>query len=93
MEQSRAVKTFEELFAELGERASSRPDGSATVAALDGGVHNLGKKILEGAGEVWLAAEHESDEALAGELSQLLYWIQVLMIARGLGLDDVYRKL
>ena len=63
------------------------------MAALDGGVHNLGKKILEEAGEVWLAAEHESDEALAGELSQLLYWIQVLMIARGLGLDDVYRKL
>ena len=88
-----AVKTFEELFAELGERARIRPAGSTTVAALDGGVHNLGKKILEEAGEVWLAAEHESDEALAGEISQLLYWTQVLMIARGLGLDDVYRKL
>ncbi len=93
MEQSRDVKTFEELFAELGERARTRPGGSATVAALDGGIHNLGKKILEEAGEVWLAAEHESDEALAGEISQLLYWTQVLMIARGLGLDDVYRKL
>ena len=93
MEQSRAVKTFEELFAELGERARTRPAGSATVAALDAGVHNLGKKILEEAGEVWLAAEHESDEALAEEISQLIYWTQVLMIARGLGLDDVYRKL
>ena len=87
------MKTFEELFAELGDRARTRPAGSATVVALDGGVHNLGKKILEEAGEVWLAAEHESDEALAGEISQLLYWTQVLMIARGLGLDDVYRKL
>jgi phosphoribosyl-ATP pyrophosphohydrolase len=93
VEQSHDVKTFEELFAELGERARIRPAGSATVAALDAGVHNLGKKILEEAGEVWLAAEHESDEALAGEISQLLYWTQVLMIARGLGLDDVYRKL
>ena len=93
MEQSRAVKTFEELFAELGERARTRPEGSATVAALDAGVHGLGKKILEEAGEVWLAAEHESDEALAEEISQLLYWTQVLMLARGLGLDDVYRKL
>jgi len=93
MEQSRAVKTFEELFAELGERARTRPVGSATVAALDGGVHGLGKKILEEAGEVWLAAEHESDDALAGEISQLLYWTQVLMISRGLVLDDVYRKL
>ena len=87
------MKTFEELFAELGERARSRPAGSATVAALDAGVHSLGKKIIEEAGEVWLAAEHESDEALAEEISQLLYWTQVLMVARGLSLDDVYRKL
>ena len=93
MEQSLAVKTFEDLFAELGERARTRPPGSGTVAALDGGVHAVGKKILEEAGEVWLAAEHESDEALAQELSQLLYWAQVMMIARGLTLDDVYRKL
>jgi phosphoribosyl-ATP pyrophosphohydrolase len=93
VEQSLAVKTFEDLFAELGERARTRPAGSATVAALDGGIHGLGKKILEEAGEVWLAAEHEPDEALAEEISQLLYWTQVLMIARGLSLDDVYRKL
>jgi len=93
VEQSRAVKTFEELFAELGERARTRPSGSATVAALDAGVHTVGKKILEEAGEVWLAAEHEPDDALAEEISQLLYWTQVLMIARGLNLDDVYRKL
>lgn len=93
MTQSLAVKTFDDLFAELDERARTRPPGSGTVAALDSGVHALGKKILEEAGEVWLAAEHESDEALAEELSQLLYWAQVLMIARGLTLDDVYRKL
>ncbi len=91
--QSQAVKTFDELFGELGERARTRPAGSGTVAALDGGVHGIGKKILEEAGEVWLAAEHESDNALAGEISQLLYWTQVLMVSRGLSLDDVYRKL
>jgi phosphoribosyl-ATP pyrophosphohydrolase len=93
MEQSLPVKTFEELFAELGERARTRPAGSSTVAALDAGVHTLGKKILEEAGEVWLAAEHEPDEALAEEISKLLYWTQVLMVARGLSLDDIYRKL
>jgi phosphoribosyl-ATP pyrophosphohydrolase len=93
MKQSLAVKTFEDLFAELGDRARTRPAGSATVAALDGGIHGLGKKILEEAGEVWMAAEHEADDALADEISQLLYWTQVLMIARGLSLDDVYRKL
>ena len=87
------MKTFEDLFAELGDRARTRPAGSATVAALEAGVHAIGKKILEEAGEVWLAAEHECDDALAGEISQLLYWTQVMMIARGLSLDDVYGKL
>lgn len=87
------MKTFESLFAELTERAATRPDGSGTVAALDAGVHAQGKKVLEEAGEVWLAAEHEGDEALAEEISQLLYWVQVLMVARGLQLEDVYRHL
>lgn len=93
MEQSPPVKTFDALFDELSERARTRPAGSGTVAALDAGVHGIGKKILEEAGEVWLAAEHESDNALADEISQLLYWTQVLMLSRGLSLDDVYRKL
>lgn len=87
------VKTFDELFAELVEKAATRPAGSGTVAALDSGVHTLGKKIIEEAGEVWLAAEHESDEALGEEISQLLYWLQVMMVKRGLGLGDVYRHL
>ncbi|HEY0641725.1 MAG TPA: phosphoribosyl-ATP diphosphatase [Pseudonocardiaceae bacterium] len=87
------MKTFDGLFAELTERARTRPAGSGTVAALDAGVHEQGKKLLEEAGEVWLAAEHESDEALAEELSQLLYRAQVIMLGRGLTLDDVYRYL
>ena len=93
VKQLQPVKTFDALFAELSERAKTRPAGSGTVAALDAGVHHLGKKIIEEAGEVWIAAEHESDDELAGEISQLLYWTQVLMIKRGLTLDDVYGKL
>ncbi|MEY4337962.1 MAG: hypothetical protein RL680_857 [Actinomycetota bacterium] len=87
------MKSFESLWAELSEKALLRPDGSGTVAALDAGVHAIGKKILEEAGEVWLAAEHESDEALAEEISQLIYHVQTLMLARGLTLDDVYTYL
>ncbi|MGA9873519.1 MAG: phosphoribosyl-ATP diphosphatase [Rhodococcus sp. (in: high G+C Gram-positive bacteria)] len=93
MKESLTVKTFDSLFAELTERAATRPEGSGTVAALDAGVHAQGKKILEEAGEVWIAAEHEGDAALAEEISQLLYWVQVLMVGRGLTLDDVYRHL
>jgi phosphoribosyl-ATP pyrophosphohydrolase len=87
------MKTFESLWAELSEKAASRPEGSGTVDALDAGVHAIGKKILEEAGEVWLAAEHESDEALAEEISQLIYHLQTLMLARGLSINDVYKFL
>jgi len=87
------MKTFESLWAELSGKALDRPEGSATVAALDAGVHAIGKKVLEEAGEVWLAAEHESDEALAEEISQLIYHVQTLMLARGLSLEDVYTYL
>lgn len=87
------MKTFEELFAELRHKAETRPEGSGTVAQLDSGIHGIGKKIVEEAAEVWMAAEHESEEAAAMEISQLLYHLQVMMIARGLTLDDVYRHL
>ena len=87
------MKTFDELFAELTEKAATRPDGSATVAALDAGLHAQGKKVLEEAGEVWIAAEHEDDAALAEEISQLLYRLQVLMLGRGIRLEDVYKFL
>jgi phosphoribosyl-ATP pyrophosphohydrolase len=87
------VKTFDGLYAELIDRAATRPAGSGTVAALDAGVHEQGKKLLEEAGEVWLAAEHEPDDALAEEISQLLYRVQVLMIGRNLTLEDVYKFL
>jgi len=87
------VKTFEELFEELSIKAVERPDGSGSVKELDAGVHFIGKKILEEAGEVWIAAEYESDESLAEEASQLLYHVQLMLIKRGLTLDDVYRYL
>jgi phosphoribosyl-ATP pyrophosphohydrolase len=93
MKQWDTVKTFGSLFAELQERAVTRPDGSGTVAALDAGVHAQGKKVLEEAGEVWLAAEHESDDALALEISQLIYRMQVIMLGRGITLEQVYRHL
>lgn len=87
------MKSFDDLWIELSEKAASRPEGSATVVALDAGIHSMGKKIIEEAGEVWLAAEHESDEALALEISQLLYRLQVLMLARGISPQDVYKVL
>ncbi|MCG2797797.1 MAG: phosphoribosyl-ATP diphosphatase [Cellulomonas sp.] len=87
------MKTFEDLFAELATKAATRPAGSRTVAELEAGVHAIGKKVVEEAAEVWMAAEYESDERTAEEISQLLYHAQVLMLARGLTLADVYAHL
>jgi phosphoribosyl-ATP pyrophosphohydrolase len=87
------VKSFDGLFAELSERAATRPEGSGTVAELDAGVHAIGKKIVEEAAEVWMAAEYQSDVETAEEISQLIYHLQVLMVAKGLTPVDVYRHL
>ncbi len=87
------MKTFDELWAELSEKARTRPAGSGTVKELDAGVHTIGKKLVEEAAESWMAAEHEGPERAAEEISQLLYQTQVLMLATGLELGDVYRHL
>ena len=87
------MKTFEQLYDELAARAAERPEGSGTVAALDKGVHAIGKKLVEEAAESWMAAEYQSDDEAAEEISQLLYWAQVMMIAKGLTPEDVYRHL
>ena len=87
------VKSFEQLYAELAEKAQTRPEGSGTVAQLDAGVHAIGKKIVEEAAEVWMAAEYEGAQRTAEEIAQLLYHLQVLMVATGLQLEDVYRYL
>lgn len=87
------MKTFEELFAELGERAKARPEGSRTVELLDGGIHAIGKKIVEEAAEVWMAAEYQSDVETAEEISQLVYHLQVLMVAKGITPADIWRHL
>jgi len=87
------VKTFDELFAEISEKAVSRPEGSGTVAELDKGVHGIGKKVVEEAAEVWMAAEYQSNEELAEEISQLVYHLQVMMVAKGLAPADIWRHL
>jgi len=87
------MKSFDELWSELAQRLIERPEGSTTVSAVEAGVHSIGKKIIEEAGEVWLAAEYQSDEELAEEISQLIYYLQTLMLARGLTPSDIYKYL
>ncbi|MGY1682033.1 phosphoribosyl-ATP diphosphatase [Geodermatophilus sp. SYSU D01176] len=87
------MKTFDQLFAELSAKVAAGDPASGTVGAVRDGVHAAGKKVVEEAAESWMAAEHEGPERTAEEVSQLLYRVQVLMLARGLTLDDVYARL
>ena len=87
------MKTFDQLWAELSAKVASADPASGTVALVNGGVHAVGKKVVEEAAESWMAAEHESDERAAEEIAQLLYQTQALMLARGLSLEDVQRHL
>jgi phosphoribosyl-ATP pyrophosphohydrolase len=87
------VKSFDQLYSELRTTIDTRPDGLNTVALVDAGVHAIGKKIVEEASEVWMAAEHETADELAEEISQLIYHLQVLMLARGITPEDVYKTL
>ncbi len=87
------MKSFDQLYTELQTTIANRPEGSNTVALVDAGVHAIGKKIVEEASEVWMAAEHETTEELAEEISQLIYHLQVLMLACGITPEDVYKTL
>jgi phosphoribosyl-ATP pyrophosphohydrolase len=87
------MKSFENLFGELKAKTARKDPGSGTVHLLAKGRHAIGKKILEEAGEVWIAAEYEGKEKTAEEISQLLYHIQVMMLACDLDLNDVYQHL
>ena len=87
------MKTFDELFAEISSKVAAGATDSSTVQAINAGVHHVGKKVVEEAAEAWMAAEHESKERAAEEISQLLYWTQALMLAADISLDDVYGAL
>jgi phosphoribosyl-ATP pyrophosphohydrolase len=87
------VKTFDELYAELLRKTTYRDEDSGTVRLVDSGVHEIGKKVVEEAAEVWMAAEHEGKDRAAEEISQLLYHVQCLMLASKVSLEDVYRRL
>jgi len=87
------VKTFETLWNELDSKIASNDPNSKTVELVRSGPHAIGKKIIEEAGEVWMAAEYQSNSQLATEISQLIYHLQVMALAKGLTLEEIYKEL
>ncbi len=83
------MKSFETLFAELTEKASASPEISNTAKLVESGVHAIGKKIVEEAAEVWMACEFQTREQAAEEIAQLIYHLQVMMVTKGITLEEV----
>ena len=76
----------------LGDKRADKREQLVTRLLADG-VHGIGKKVVEEAAEAWMAAEFEGKERAAAEISQLIFFTQVLMIAADVSLEDVYRHL
>ena len=85
--------TFEEMFALAKQRREEMPPGSSTTALFGGGEHAIGKKLVEEAAESWMAARFEGHDALALELSQVLYYVACMMAQKGVSLEEVYARL
>jgi phosphoribosyl-ATP pyrophosphohydrolase len=85
--------TFEEMVQLAASRKATMPEGSGTAELFRAGPHAIGKKLVEEAAESWMAARYEDGDALAGELSQVLYYVACMMAEKGVPLEDVYRKL
>jgi phosphoribosyl-ATP pyrophosphohydrolase len=86
------VKNFEELWLEIAEKIANQDPNSGSYRLSAAGVHEIGKKVLEEAGESWIAAEYQSNNELAIEISQTIYYLILLAQTRGLKIEEIYRE-
>jgi phosphoribosyl-ATP pyrophosphohydrolase len=87
------AQVLDRLFEVIERRRDERPAGSYVVSLLDGGLPVMGAKVREESDEVVRAASHESDEALAREVADLVFHVFVLMAARAVAPEAVYAEL
>jgi phosphoribosyl-AMP cyclohydrolase / phosphoribosyl-ATP pyrophosphohydrolase len=86
-------RILDRLASRIAERAATRPESSYTAQLLAAGLGRISRKVGEEAVEVVVAAHTEDDERLASEAADLLYHLLVLLQARGVPLDAVWREL
>ncbi|ENH96990.1 bifunctional phosphoribosyl-AMP cyclohydrolase/phosphoribosyl-ATP pyrophosphatase protein [Gracilibacillus halophilus YIM-C55.5] len=84
---------IEEVMQEVKERKEHRVDNSYTNYLYDKGIDKIGKKVIEEAGEVVIAAKNQDKDEITNEVSDLLYHAFVLMADQDVSLEDVKREL
>jgi phosphoribosyl-AMP cyclohydrolase / phosphoribosyl-ATP pyrophosphohydrolase len=82
-----------DLYTLIRLREAERPEKSYTTYLFNSGLDKILKKIGEEATETVIAAKNGSTRELTSEMADLLYHLLVLMVERGLGLDDICREL
>jgi phosphoribosyl-ATP pyrophosphohydrolase/phosphoribosyl-AMP cyclohydrolase len=82
-----------ELYALIETRKRERPAGSYTTYLFDQGLDKILKKVGEESSETIIAAKNKDASLLAGEVSDLLYHLLVLMVERGVTLEQVCAEL
>lgn len=85
--------TFDEICDLTCSRKAEMPEGKSTTVLFQKGAHGIGKKLVEEAAESWMAARYESKEAVALELSQVLYYVACMMAETGVTKEEVFKNL
>lgn len=82
-----------ELYELIESRERGRPAGSYTTYLFDKGLDKILKKVGEESAETIIAAKNEDRKQLVAEVSDLVYHLLVLLVARGVSLDEVRAEL
>ena len=81
------------LYALIEERKETRPEGSYTTYLFDSGLDKILKKLGEESAETIIAAKNQSSSELVSEASDMVYHLLVLLIERGVTLEEITREL
>jgi len=84
---------LQELYAVVEERKEKRPEGSYTTYLFNSGLDKILKKVGEEATETIVAAKNEDSGRLVSETSDLMYHLLVMLVERGVSLDEVLKEL
>ena len=82
-----------ELYALIESRERERPSGSYTTYLFEEGLDKILKKLGEESAETIIAAKNDDLTRLSAEASDLLYHLLVLLVARGVSLEEIADEL
>jgi phosphoribosyl-ATP pyrophosphohydrolase/phosphoribosyl-AMP cyclohydrolase len=84
---------LKELYAVIEDRKEKRPGGSYTTYLFNSGLDKILKKVGEEATETIVAAKNADSQRLVSETGDLMYHLLVLLVERGVTLDEISREL